>query len=487
MLRSRAIREGTVGLFALLGLVIFSGLAIWLRGGGFGQSGYQFIVEFPDVSGLQIGALVRYRGVTVGKVTNLQPGERGVAATIEIDSLNVILPSNVLVQINSYGLIGESSVDITPTGSLVSDTQALSPLSPDCNSQIIVCEGDRLQGKSGVQLFQNFARLSEIYSDPKFFNSITGAADSAAEAAKRIGKLSDTLNRLSLTLNREIEGVSDTTDALTKTANESTKLLGNVNNIVANNSINVERTLVSTSELVNNLNELVANNRANLNDTIRNFDRTSQELRELAEDLQTTVAQVNNGLGASDTQKLVQNLETLVANAAETSENLRELSGTLNSPTNALTIQQTLDSARATFENAQKITSDLDDLTGDPAFRNNVRNLVNGLSSLVSSTQQIEQQVRIAQALGGATQQLEQLEDSLRPTQRLQPYHTTVSDKDAITLRVPPRAIAQFSYLELMPQNFSKSSVSSKVASQPLSKPLPHPSRFQLQGALPKN
>ncbi|NJM87620.1 MAG: hypothetical protein HC847_10915 [Hydrococcus sp. RU_2_2] len=347
---------------------------------------------------------------------------------------------------------------------------------------------DRLQGKSGVQLFQNFARLSEIYSDPRFFNSITGAAESAAEAAKRIGKLSDTLNRLSFTLNREIQGISDTTAALTKTANESTQLLGNVNNIVNSNSINVERTLVSTSELVSNLNELVANNRTNLNDTIKNFDRTSQELRELAEGLQTTVAQVNNGLTASDTQKLVQNLETLVTNAAETSANLRQLSGTLNSPTNALTIQQTLDSARATFENAQKITSDLDDLTGDPAFRKNVRDLVNGLSSLVSSTQQIEQQVKIAQSLGGATQQLEKLQqlESLSPTQRLQPYHATVRDKDAISqgLRF---ANAQLSYLELIPKNFSKSSVSSKVASQNPFNPLPHPSRFQLQGTLPKD
>lgn len=479
MLRSRAVREGTVGLFALLGLVIFSGIAIWLRGGGFGQSGYQFIVEFPDVSGLQIGALVRYRGVTVGKVTNLQPGEQGVAATLEIDSPSVILPQDVLVQINSYGLIGESSVDITPRGTIAANAQALSPLSPDCNnSQIIICDQDRLQGKSGVQLFQNFARLSEIYSDPKFFNSITGAADSAAEAAKRIGKLSDTLNRLSLSINREIDGVSNTTDALTKTANESTRLLGNVNNLVNNNTVSVQRTLATTDELVNNLNELIANNKTNLNDTIKNFDRTSQELRELAIGLQTTVAQVNNGLTASDTQKLVQNLETLVTNAAETSANLKQLSGTLNSPTNALTIQQTLDSARATFENAQKITSDLDDLTGDPAFRKNVRDLVNGLSTLVSSTQQIEQQVKIARALGGATQELEQLEESLRPTQRLAPYHATVSDKEAR---------GQLSYLELMPKNFSQSSVSSNVASKTPSKPLPHPSRFQLQGALPKD
>jgi len=43
-----------------------------------------------------------------------------------------------------------------------------------------------------------------------------------------------------------------------------------------------------------------------------------------------------------------------------------------------------------TFANAQKISSDLDELTGDPKFRSNIRNLVNGLSGLVSSGSMLE-------------------------------------------------------------------------------------------------
>ena len=52
-----------------------------------------------------------------------------------------------------------------------------------------------------------------------------------------------------------------------------------------------------------------------------------------------------------------------------------------------------------TFQNAQKITSDLDELTGDPALRENLRQLINGLSGLVSSTEQLQQQVEVAQTL----------------------------------------------------------------------------------------
>jgi phospholipid/cholesterol/gamma-HCH transport system substrate-binding protein len=47
----------------------------------------------------------------------------------------------------------------------------------------------------------------------------------------------------------------------------------------------------------------------------------------------------------------------------------------------------------------KKITSDLDELTGDPAFRQNLLRLVNGLSGLVSSTKQVQQQVQVATTL----------------------------------------------------------------------------------------
>ena len=56
-------------------------------------------------------------------------------------------------------------------------------------------------------------------------------------------------------------------------------------------------------------------------------------------------------------------------------------------------LEKTLNSARASFENIQKITSDVDELTGNPQFRQDLENLIQGLSNLTSSTQLLEQQV----------------------------------------------------------------------------------------------
>ena len=60
---------------------------------------------------------------------------------------------------------------------------------------------------------------------------------------------------------------------------------------------------------------------------------------------------------------------------------------------------QTLDSARATFQNVQKITSDVDEITGNPAVRNSIRKLIEGLGNLLGSTEQLRQQVKVAETL----------------------------------------------------------------------------------------
>ncbi len=88
--------------------------------------------------------------------------------------------------------------------------------------------------------------------------------------------------------------------------------------------------------------------------------------------------------------KIIANLQQLAENAAETSANLRKVSGELNNPATMSALRETLDSARATFANAKKITADLDELTGDPKLRSNIRNLINGLGGLLSNAPNLD-------------------------------------------------------------------------------------------------
>ncbi len=429
MLRRRTFQEGTLGLFALLGLIMLGALAVWLRGGGLGQDTYQIIAEFSDVSGLQVGASVNYRGVGVGKIAQLRPSSNGVEVVIELTS-SLRIPRETTVQINRSGLIGEASVDLTPPNvTLAEQALAINPNSDECpEKQLILCHNDRLVGESGSQLMSSLTRLSNVYSDPKFVANLNAAAQNAAQAGQRLAKLSDEVALLSKTARREIQGVSETLNGINRVSTDASVFLRDLDRVILDSRGQINQTFTSTAVLVENLNGLVAENRGNLVKTLNSVEQASSDLRQVAINLDYTTRRLNEGLDGVNTQQMAKDLEVLIANASATSANLRDASQRINDPTVLLTLQKTLDSARVTFENAEKITSDVEEFTGDPAFRANLKRLVNGLSSLVSFTEQLEQQAYSTHVLESATQQLEY---QLYVQQQLPPANEEVNQAES--------------------------------------------------------
>ena len=410
-MRSRTVREGSVGLLILVGLAVFVGLVLWLRGQWIGNRGYKFFVGFANAAGLKSGAVVRYRGVKVGTITEVTPETNGIKAAVEITSSDLSIPKNVIIEANQAGFVGETTIDITPRNQqlLSTDTKSLNPLSRQCNSSLIICNNDRLKGQIGVsfdELLRNTIRLAEVYTDPKFFGNVQALTQNASVAATGVSKLTNELSLLSRAARQQLGIFSSTTTSLTKTANQTVAQVGATASRFGNTADQYSLTASELTKLVANANNLVATNRSNLVGTLESVHQTSDQLRGLLASLTPAAAQLSSAAGKLNTTAgqvnvagLFKNLETLSANAAAASANLRDISKSLNNPSNVVLLQQTLDSARATFENAQKITSDLDDLTGDPAFRDNLKQLVNGLGKLVSSTEQLQQQVKVAQTI----------------------------------------------------------------------------------------
>ncbi|MBD2098979.1 MCE family protein [Trichocoleus sp. FACHB-591] len=373
-MRTRTVREGSVGLLILLGLGLFGALILWLRGLSVGNRTYQVIVEFANVAGLQEGAPVRYRGVVIGKIEAVRPGPNGVDVFLEISSSDLVIPSDVIVEANQSGLISETSIDLSPRKVLPQGAIAAKPLASNCDPAVIVCDGSRLKGQIGIsvdELIRASIRFAALYSDPTFFRNVNAAAKNTAEAAVAVSQLSKEIATLSQSTQQNLNTVSSsavvTADALSQAATQ-------------------------VGLTANQVSGLVTTNRNTLAETLGTIRQTSEQLQVAVQGFTPVLSRVEQST-------LLNNLEALSANAAQASVNLRDVSQSLNNPTNTLVLQQTLDSARATFQNAQKITSDLDELTGDPTFRNNLRNLVNGLSGLVSSTEQLQQQAQLAQVL----------------------------------------------------------------------------------------
>jgi phospholipid/cholesterol/gamma-HCH transport system substrate-binding protein len=217
------------------------------------------------------------------------------------------------------------------------------------------------------ELIRSSMNFANAYSSPAFVADVQAVTKNSAQAAAEVAALSREFKSVAVAVKQQVSTLSTS-------------------------SRNVDRTVTKLGLTADQVNSLLVTNRSNLVGTLGNINVITSQLR-------TTVGTLNPIVDRVQQGQLLQNLEALSANAAQASANLRDVSTALNSPSNLTVLQQTLDSARVTFQNVQKITSDLDELTGDPAFRTNVRKLVNGLSGLVSSSQQLQQQAQLAQIL----------------------------------------------------------------------------------------
>ena len=142
-MRARAVREGSVGMLILVGVGLFGGLVLWLRGLNPGSRNYDLTVIFEDTLGMQAGTSVQYRGVPVGRVVGINPSSNQVEVRLEITQSDLRIPrENLRVAANQSGFIGETTIDITPMTELSDAEQAISPFGADCEPAVIVCDGE---------------------------------------------------------------------------------------------------------------------------------------------------------------------------------------------------------------------------------------------------------------------------------------------------------------------------------------------------------
>ncbi|OSC42515.1 MCE family protein [Mycobacterium decipiens] len=81
---------------------------------GIGQ--YTVYAELPQSGGLYRTANVTYRGITIGKVTGVEPTERGALATMSIDD-GYQIPTDASANVHSVSAVGEQFIDLVSTRS----------------------------------------------------------------------------------------------------------------------------------------------------------------------------------------------------------------------------------------------------------------------------------------------------------------------------------------------------------------------------------
>ena len=377
-MRARTIREGSVGLLILLGIGLFGGLVLWLRGFNPTNRPYELIAEFEDTMGVQLGTIVMYRGVPVGRVISLTPGSNEVEVGMEITQRDLRIPSEVVVETVESGLIGEMSIEITPLTQLSASALEMNALGRDCDSSVILCNGDRLVGITGPSyeaVLRSAGEVADLLADPELIGQLKTVLETVATTSEDAGALAKEAISLARDVREEVVPLSASAQQATVSATQAATQVG----------VAAEQFSLTAADL----NGLIGENRGVLVNTLGNLQASSLQLRATADAIGPTF----------QSGELVQDLERLVGNASAASADLQAVTASLNTPANLVLIQQTLESARDALSSAQKVMADVDEITGDPAVRNQLRELINGLGALVSSTQTLERESEVARML----------------------------------------------------------------------------------------
>ncbi len=118
MLFGKTRLELKVGIFVFIGMVILIVFILSIGGFKTWSEGYQVVFSFDFVNGVKIGAPVRYAGVDVGQVKEINFRRDDLNET-KVDIVSwvkkeVRIPMDSAVWINTLGLLGEKYVEIMP-------------------------------------------------------------------------------------------------------------------------------------------------------------------------------------------------------------------------------------------------------------------------------------------------------------------------------------------------------------------------------------
>ncbi|RMH63603.1 MAG: MCE family protein [Cyanobacteria bacterium J003] len=362
MMQSRRVQESLVGLVILAGLATLGVGLLWLRGHLAGANSYTLEVELDTAPGLTVGTQVRYRGVQVGRVTAIGFDANGVQVSVRIN--NVLIPRSAVPEIRQSGFLGQAFLDFTPKERVPEIPKEVTAFAPKCQPAVVYCNGDRVTGVRTASL-EDLVRAATRFTTALEESGLINNANTLILGATRV------VNRADQSLTK-VTTALDSFNALSNEARVELRNFGTASQAV--------------TRAANQISEIVEVNRDTINSTLRNIDGAARELRTTLKALRPLTNQLEQG-------ELLANLDALIKNGAQAAANLNKVSGALSSPIVMLSIAQTLDAARATFINAQKLTNDLLKLTSNPSFQSDLRRLIQILRRLLASSQDLEQQL----------------------------------------------------------------------------------------------
>jgi len=118
MIFGKSATELKVGIFVGIGLLIMTLFVMFIGDIRNKVGSYEFTVTFSFVNGVKVGAPVRFAGVDIGEVSNLEfQSARDSAGKVLVRTLirrDVRIPVDSQIWINTLGILGEKYIEVMP-------------------------------------------------------------------------------------------------------------------------------------------------------------------------------------------------------------------------------------------------------------------------------------------------------------------------------------------------------------------------------------
>ena len=294
-----------VGLFVIVGLLIFVGVIFITFQSKFMKKGYYLKVNYHNLGGLQEGDEITLGGYQVGHldkiVMSCQPKVYfNLSLFIEED---VVIPKETITKIASKGLIGQKYIELIPP------KESKGFLKQGDQLKSLEFEGDVLLAKA-EEVADNFNLVAKDISAFFEANKLNLALDTVNKEAQEI---TTNFNQTLSTVNKEAQEITANFNLLTTEAKETfqlvqknlikieqviesfqqtTKDISQATEVVSGHKEEVtkvisqlDQNLILLSSVLVNLNEITSENKSQIKNILQNLEVTSKEVQGLAKDL----------------------------------------------------------------------------------------------------------------------------------------------------------------------------------------------------------
>lgn len=293
--------QALVGLFVMIAAALLIGTVLAVSG-TFSAGGISHYSYFKSAAGLLSGATVRYGGMKAGRVEAVRVDPRD-SARIQIDftvARAVPLKTDSVAKIKSLGALDENYIEIGPG----TKDAPLAPPGSEVKSTETVGIGD-LSGMIGnlapvaQQALQNLnqrltelqvtvARVNELLNDKNRENVSASLGNLNAILAEDRPKISESLTNVRAASAK----ITPMLDNLNTTMNQANVVLSHVDSVLVENRqdirtivVELKGTLLTASSLIDQLKSSTDYNADNVDEILVNLRDTTENIRQLTDTL----------------------------------------------------------------------------------------------------------------------------------------------------------------------------------------------------------